>query len=122
MRSDVPSGGATALRGANLLLRFLLELAMVVAFFVWGVAAVGAAWLGVALGLGAAALAVVAWGALIAPRARWRLSGPWRLVAEAGLFGLAGLALVAAGRPGWAIALVITAAVNIALLRALRLW
>lgn len=114
-----PRGGA-AVAGANLVLRFLLEIAMLVALGYWGFATGDAAWQRVALGLGAPLLALVAWGALVAPRAKWRLADPWRLGVETVLFGLAGWALWAAGAGGWAIALIVVAAINVALLTALR--
>lgn len=113
----VPRGGA-AIAGANLGLRFLLEIAMLVAFGYWGFATGDAIWQRVVLGLGAPLLALVAWGALVAPRAPRRLTDPLRLGVEIVLFVLAGLALWAADAPGWGIALVIVAAINIAVLAA----
>jgi hypothetical protein len=89
--------GGSAIGGINLLLRFLLELAMV------------------------AALAVFAWGTLIAPRAPARLDDPARLAVEVALFGLAATAMIVAGLPIWSVALSVIAAVNIAILQALRL-
>jgi hypothetical protein len=44
-----------------------------------------AAWL---LGIGAPLLAAVIWGAVVAPKARWRLPRPVRVVVELGLFGV----------------------------------
>ncbi len=111
----------SALGGINLLLRFMLELAMVAAFAAWGFRVADSLWLRVVLGIGAPALAVFAWGALIAPRAPRRLDDPARLVAEVVLFGLAAAALVLAGLPIWGIVLAVTAAVNIGILQALRL-
>lgn len=120
-RSGASPRGGTAVGGANLLLRFLLEIAMLVAFGVWGFATGDATWQKLLLGIGAPAIALVAWGALVAPRARRRLRDPSRLVVEVILFGLAGAALWSAGAPGWALALVLVAAANIAVLSALRL-
>lgn len=92
---------------------------MVAAFVAWGFRAADPLWLWVVLGIGAPALAVFAWGTLIAPRAPRRLDDPARLVAEVALFGLAAAALVLAGLPIWGVALAVIAVINIAILQAL---
>jgi hypothetical protein len=50
-----------------------------------------------------------------------RLDDPARLAVEVALFGLAATALIMAGLPIWSVALAVIAAVNIAILQALRL-
>jgi len=80
---------------ANLALRFLLELGLLAALAAWGFGLGGA--LGVVAGLAAPVAAAAAWGLLIAPKAPNRLVDPWRLLVEIVLFGLAVVALAAAG-------------------------
>jgi hypothetical protein len=58
-----------SLAATNLAIRFLLELALLAALAVWGFRAVEPLWLRFALGLVAPAIALVAWGAFVAPRA-----------------------------------------------------
>jgi hypothetical protein len=88
----------SGLRGVILTVRFLCELAMLAALAYWGFTVgegVGA-WL---LGLGAPLLAAVVWGAVVAPRARWPVPIPTRVVVELVLFGAAAGALAVAGQP-----------------------
>lgn len=120
-RSDAEPRGGAALGGANLLLRFLLELAMLAAFVAWGFRVVDAIWLRVVLGLGAPAIALFVWGAFVAPKAPMRLADPGRLGVEVVLFGLAAAGLAMTGLMGWGIALAVVAALNIAILQALKL-
>jgi hypothetical protein len=88
----------SGLRGVTLTVRFLCELAMLAALAYWGFT-VGdgiGAWV---LGVGAPLLAAVVWGALVAPKARWPVLIPTRVVIELVLFGAAVGALAVAGRP-----------------------
>jgi O-antigen/teichoic acid export membrane protein len=93
----------SGLRGVTLAVRFLCELAMLAALVYWGfTAGDGAgAWL---LGVGAL-LAAVVWGALVAPKARWPVPIPVRVVIELVLFGAAVGGLAAAGQPLLAVVL-----------------
>jgi hypothetical protein len=121
VRSDTEPRGGAALGGANLLLRFLLELAMLAAFLTWGFRVVEPIWLRVVLGLAAPAVALFVWGAFIAPKAPMRREDPGRLGVEIVLFGLAAAGLAIVGLAGWGIALAVIAALNIAILHALKL-
>lgn len=85
------------MKGLALLVRFLLELALLAACVV----ALG--WL---VGLGVAVLVAVVWGLFLAPRARLVLATPVRLAIEIGLFVLAGVALVATGQLAFGLVLV----------------
>jgi len=75
--------------------RFLTELTLLAVLAVVVVRIHG---LLVGVRVGLAVLAVVAaatvWGLRVAPRARWRLPDPWRLIVEIVLFGLATAGLV----------------------------
>ena len=66
----------TALRGANDVLAFALELAALAAFVVWGFAVGPNLLLRIVIGVGAAALMIAVWGYWLAPRARHRLPRP----------------------------------------------
>jgi hypothetical protein len=88
----------SGLRGVTLTVRFLCELAMLAALASWGFTVgdgVGA-WL---LGVGAPLLAAVVWGAWVAPKARWPVPLPTRVVIELVLSGAAVGALAVAGQP-----------------------
>jgi len=79
---------------ANLVLRFGLELAALVALGYAGFnAEVGPFWR-VALGIGGPLAAAALWGVLVAPRSSRRLPYPRRLVPEVIVFGAAVLALL----------------------------
>lgn len=91
---------------ANLALRFLLEIAALVALAYAG-ARVHVA-LAIALPLVAAAL----WGRFAAPNSEHRLAPPGRRVVEALVFGGAAAGLIASGRTALGIAYGVTAAAS----------
>lgn len=93
----------TVLRGANLALRFFLELGMLAAFGYWGVQAASGSVMKVVLGVGAPLLAAVFWGTFLSPKAAIHLSQPARLGLEVVVFGLAAIALVVSGQTGLAL-------------------
>jgi hypothetical protein len=88
----------SALKGANLALRFLLELVALGAFAYWGFTLPNASTIfRVIIGLGAPILAATLWGIFAAPKSSRRLHGaPYHLF-EIVFFGLAVAALIAAG-------------------------
>jgi Protein of unknown function (DUF2568) len=89
------------LRGVTLTVRFLCELAMLAALAYWG--------FGTGDGVGASLLAAVVWGAVVAPKARWPVPTPTRVVIELVLFGAAAGTLAVAGQPVLAVVLGIAA-------------
>jgi Protein of unknown function (DUF2568) len=98
----------SGLRGVTLTVRFLCELATLAALAYWGFT-VGdgiGAW---ALGVGGPLLAAVVWGAWVAPKARWPVPIPTRVVIELALFGAATAALAVAGQPLLAVVLGVAA-------------
>ena len=103
------------MQSLNYTVRFLLELCALAALGYWGFVAGQTLPMQLLLGLGAPLLAAAAWGAFVAPRARWPAHEPWRLLVEIIVFGAASLALWAVHQPALA---VILAAVYIAN----RLW
>jgi hypothetical protein len=101
----------SGLRGVTLTVRFLCELAMLAALAYWGFI-VGdgiGAWV---LGVGAPLVAAVVWGAWVAPKARWPVPIPVRVVIELVLFGVAVGALAVAGQPVLAVVLGVAALVT----------
>jgi hypothetical protein len=99
-----------ALEGANLALRFALELAALAAVGWWGWD-VG----GPLLGVAAVAAVVVVWGAFVAPKRRFDLAAPIRLAIELAVWLAAGAALNGVGHTALAVAFVALAVVSGAL-------
>jgi len=109
----------SSLKAVNLLVMFLLELAVYTAVVLWGVA-VGGTWpVEVALGVGAPVVMMAAWALFGSPRARRPARGAGRFVLEVLWFGAGAAALAASGRPRWAAVLAGVCLVNAALR---RLW
>jgi hypothetical protein len=99
---------------ANDGLRFLLEVAALIAVAAWGFhAAEGAPrWL---LALGAPVLLAAVWVVAVNPNGELTPGDPWRLLLEIAVFGAAVAALLARGRRGLALALGALVAVHLAL-------
>jgi Protein of unknown function (DUF2568) len=88
----------TMLKNANLALAFLLELGVVAALGFWGFSTGPGVLTKIVLGIGAPVVAIVLWGLFGSPKATWHLDGPWRLLLQIVFFGLAAVALYAAGQ------------------------
>jgi len=86
------------MRGANLVLRFLLELSALAATAYWGFSTGSGAtqWV---LGLGAPALVAIVWGLFVSPKAKIELPRPAQFAIELLVFAAAALALVGADQP-----------------------
>src|SRR6478752_5045838 len=103
----------SAIRGANLGLKFLLELAAIAAVAIWG--ATISVWLAIAAPL----TVILLWGRFAAPKSAHRLPRRSRIPFELTVFALACVALVAADKPLVAAVLaglVVVNAVGLALL------
>ena len=102
------------MRGANLVVRFLLELSALAATAYWGfsIASGVTQWV---LGLGAPALVAVVWGLFVSPKAKVELPHPARFAVELLVWAAAALALAAADQPALAIAFAVVAVVSGAL-------
>jgi hypothetical protein len=88
-----------SLRSGNLLLAFLLEVAMLVAFCRAGWSATRVMWLRIVLAIGLPAVAIALWAVWAAPRAgKRRLKMPALLIFKAVIFVLAGAAWWVAGQ------------------------
>jgi hypothetical protein len=85
------------IKGANLALRFLLELCALVALGYWGFKTGRGAITKVALGIGTPLVAAVVWGVFVAPRAPVELPGVVVLLLQVLVFGAAAAGLAAAG-------------------------
>jgi hypothetical protein len=83
-------------RGFALLVRFLLELALLVGAGAAALALLPDPWRWIVMVLAPAVIAV-AWGLVLSPRRRFDITGPGRVALETLLFAGTGLALVAAG-------------------------
>ena len=104
------------LKGANLLLRFLLELCALGAVGYWGFKTGSGIAAKIGLGIGAPLVIAVVWAIFVSPRAPVHLSLPLSLLLQVLIFGLAAAALAAAGHStlGWVFVAVVV--VNSALM------
>jgi Protein of unknown function (DUF2568) len=109
------------MRPLNLALKFLLELAALAAFGLWGASVAGGA-TAVLLAIGLPVAVAALWGTFAAPRARRRLPLRMRAPFELGVFALAALALWAAVSATLALAFAAVAAVNALLLTGFGQW
>jgi hypothetical protein len=112
---------SSTLQAANLVLKFLLELAALACFAIWG--AHGES------GLSAVVHAIIPplivallWARLAAPRSRHRLPRSARIPFELTVFALAVVALIAVGHVAWAIGLGVVMAANAAALSVFGQW
>lgn len=103
----------------NLVLRFVLELCILIALGCWGFNSSSETLPRIALGIGAPLIAAAVWGVVVAPASRRRLQDPLRLLVEIVIFAAAVLALAAAGQPALALIFAVVTAINITLV---RLW
>lgn len=103
------------LHAVNELTAFLLELIAFGVFCWWGFSAGSGLPLQLLLGLGTPALAIVLWGLVAAPKARFRVPLPGVLLLKAAVFGGAAVCLYALGHHGWALAMAVVSLVNTAL-------
>lgn len=109
------------MRAFSLALKFVVELAAFAAFAYWG-ASVGSGAVAVLLAIAAPALAIALWAVFAAPKSARRLPTATRVPFELAVFGLAVVALVAAGALTAAIALAVLAVTSTALLARFDQW
>lgn len=77
------------IKSVNVGIRFLLELCFLVIFGYWGFRMGENSLMKILLGLGSFVLVSAVWGAFLAPKSHMRLHGPWLLLLEIAIFGLA---------------------------------
>jgi hypothetical protein len=108
-------------RQLNLALKFLLELAALAAFGLWGASISDGVW-AVLLAISLPVVAAALWGTLAAPKARRRLPLRRRIRFELSFFLFAAIALWQAGSAMWAVAFAAIALANALLLTAFDQW
>ncbi len=106
---------------ANLVLKFLLEVAGFIALAYAG-AAIGSGLWAVFLAVALPSVAIAVWARWNAPRSAHRLPTPIRVPLELAVFVTAALGLLVAGAATWAVAYLSLVAVNAVLLTVLRQW
>ncbi len=104
------------LKPINLVLTFLLELALLVAFGYWGFQAGSSTLVKILLGIGLPLLVALIWGIFMAPKSARRLQGGAYLALKALLFGLGVAALMAAGRTALGVVFAVVVVINTVLL------
>ena len=87
----------STMKSLNLAFRFVLELTVLVALFLWGTSVSDQFILQLLLGVAFPAVAVVIWGLFVSPKASRRLPDPARLVLELGVFGMGVIAFILSG-------------------------
>jgi hypothetical protein len=85
------------IKGANLLLRFLLELCALGALGYWGFKTGGGLAAKIGLGIGAPLVAAIVWGVFVSPRATVHLPEIAVLILQVLVFGSAAAGLAATG-------------------------
>lgn len=121
--TGAPAGDETlsAVRVANLVAKFGLELCMLAALAYTGSRLLPGPW-GALPAIGLPVLAVLVWGRWAAPRSPRRLSTGPRVVLEMTMFVATGVGLAAADRRVESIAFVVLVAINAALLTLFDQW
>ncbi len=104
-------------RAVNLGLAFALELAALAALCWWGFHVSASTWVKVVLGIGAPIAAVIVWSLFAAPRARFRLPMPMKLLVKTIVFGAAVAALIADSEVVLGIVFAVLVVANTALIR-----
>ncbi|MDH4159382.1 MAG: YrdB family protein [Actinomycetota bacterium] len=99
-------------KGANLAVRFLLEVAALAALGYAGWVLAPSTPVSFALAVALPLLGASVWGRWVAPKASRRLPDPQRLAVELAVFGAAALGLVLAAQGFWAFALAGLVVVN----------
>lgn len=96
----------------NYALLFFVELGMLASFFLFGMSRQLAMPYKVLLAIAIPIAVAVLWGMFFAPKASIHLAQPWNAMGEYLLFMLAGVALIASGRPSLGIGFTITAVIS----------
>jgi len=100
------------IKGANLALRFLLELCALVALGYWGFKTGSGTLAKIALGIGTPLVAAVVWGVFVAPRAPVELPGALVLLLQVLVFGSAAAGLAATGHRTLALVFAVVVLIN----------
>ena len=98
--------------GPNDVLRFFLELFAFVSLGIWGFTTFPLPWPGVLIGLGAPALAILAWALVLSPKAVLRIDPFGQALVEIAVFSSAAIAWWLMGQPVVAVVFAVVAAVS----------
>lgn len=98
--------------GPNDILRFFLELFAFVSLGIWGFVAFPLPWPGVLIGIGAPALAILAWALFVSPKAVFRIDVFGKALVEIAVFSAAAIGWWTIGQPIVAIVFAVVAAVS----------
>ncbi|WP_353807279.1 YrdB family protein [Agromyces sp. SYSU T00194] len=98
--------------GPNDIVRFFLELFAFVSLGIWGFLAWPLPWPGVLIGIGAPALAILAWALFVSPKAVFRVDVFGRTLVELAVMLSAALAWWGLGQPIVAVVFTIVATVS----------
>ncbi|MFB6609905.1 YrdB family protein [Agromyces sp. NPDC056379] len=98
--------------GPNDILRFFLELFAFVSLGVWGFLAFPLPWPGVAIGIGAPLLAILAWALFVSPKAVFRVDAFGKAIVEIAVFSAAAIGWWTLGQPIVAVVFAVVAAVS----------
>jgi hypothetical protein len=104
------------IKGANLALRFILELCALGALGYWGFKAGNTTIAKIALGVGVPLVVAVVWGTFVSPRAPVELPGALVVVLQALVFGSAAAGLAATGHRTLALVFVVVVVINAVLM------
>jgi hypothetical protein len=104
------------IKGANLALRFLLELCALGALGYWGLKTGSGTLAKIGLGIGTPLVAAVMWAIFVSPQAPVQLPGIVVLLLQVLVFGGAAAGLVATGHRTLALAFVVIIVVNVVLM------
>ncbi len=100
------------IKDLNFLILFLVELAMLYNFALWGFALRVPTIVRYLVGLGLPGVTIVLWGMFFSPDPALTLGQPWNAMGEYALFSLSAVALASAGRVKWAIWFFIVAIIS----------
>ncbi len=106
------------IKGANLTLRFLLELFALGALGYWGFKTGGGTIAKISLGVGAPLVAAVVWGTFVSPRAPVQLPVLLSFILQALVFGSAAAGLVVTGHRTLAMAFLVVVVINALMMHA----
>ncbi len=109
-------------KNINVVVSFLLEIAMLLAFGYWGFHIGQSLWLKLALGIGVPLVVIFLWGLFLAPRAGYRAGSTLGVVVSLGLLYLAAGALFLADQPVLGAAMLLVSAINRTLVVVWNQW
>ncbi|MDX2776042.1 YrdB family protein [Streptomyces caniscabiei] len=90
------------LKDLNFIILFLVELAMLCNFAVWGFTLKKPVIVQYLIGIGAPVMVILLWGMFFSPDPAFILVQPWNAMGEYALFTLSAVAVARAGRVSWA--------------------